>query len=92
MTTHEPDGKDLGDRFAETAKPRGTMSARGDDPEGGSMTETFEQNVEEFGRGNNPLAQGESDEDAGDESRGTEDGEQEGRADVFSPGRTDEKD
>lgn len=96
MTTQDPDGKDLGDQFAEAAKPHGTMSTRKDDPDRGSMTEALQENIEELGRGENPLAQGDEDSASG-ESAGSRPGRAEaedgdGHAGVFSPGRSDEPD
>ncbi|WP_109474121.1 hypothetical protein [Ornithinimicrobium cavernae] len=33
MSTQDPEGADLGDRFARAAKPHGTMSVHGEDPD-----------------------------------------------------------
>lgn len=86
MSDQHPEGEDLGDQFAQAAKPRGTMSTRQDDAEGGSMKETFEENVQELGRGENPLAQGEEGASGQDT---TDDEDPDGHADAFSPGRSD---
>lgn len=93
MSDQHTEGEDLDDPFAEAAKPRGTMSTRHDDPEGGSMAEAFAENTEELGRGENPLAQGQqdaSDTDTTEDPDTTEDENPDGHAGVFSPGRTDQ--
>lgn len=88
MTTQDPRDKDLGDKFAEAAKPDGRMNFRDsgpDDAEGGSASEALAENVEDLAKGKNPMTQGE--EGARDDADNSED---EGIADAFSPGRSDQ--
>lgn len=84
MTTQNPGDADLGDKFAEAAKPDGQMSTRGSGPDDtgrDSFTETLAENVEDLAKGENPMTQGE--ESAREDP---EDSGEEGNAEVFSPG------
>jgi len=82
MMTPDAEGRDLGDEYADGAEPDGRMSVRASDAgesDQDSMSEALSENIEELGRGENPLTvQGD------DEGRG-----EEGNAEAFSPGRAD---
>lgn len=91
MTTQNPGDKDLGDKFAEAAKPDGQMSIRGSDPDdtgGDSVTGALAENVKDLAKGKNPMTQGE--EDASDDAEEPDLTGDEGNADAFSPGRGDQ--
>ncbi|HLS46420.1 MAG TPA: hypothetical protein VK045_13405 [Ornithinicoccus sp.] len=82
MMTPDTEGRDLGDEYADAAEPDGRMNVRASDAgetDQDSMSEALGENIEELGRGENPLTV-----QAHDDGRG-----EEGNAEAFSPGRAD---
>lgn len=84
MTTQDSERSDPVEPAAENNTQQGkSRQTDRSDAEQESMTDAFAENVQELGRGENPMTQG-------DDLSGDEDRSDDGNADAFSPARGDQ--